>query len=359
MGLSPAKEEKKGLPATAMRSALYYPNTEMSEALLKTSLLLWDEVHVIVPWAEFQPRYDSRDADEAFSLIGRCRLPTDREKLQVHSFVRDFAKRPLPRAFSYRATGSTIHGVYPQKMLPETWQLLEEAGLTGQTRAGVQYPMNEPTALSLMNIISDCCAGESLTRITDQADAYAGLAGLFVHELGEEEILNTGREQLVPLSLRITNAENLTFKKLIDFRKREFGTGDGHSIRDLRHRFMERIETQVTTLANAATANDVAEIRRQFEEDTTDDYSELRQALRLKAQEMLGVREIVTVIAAAGTLVAAMAGHFIPGVVAGGGGAASIGGLLATRSKFVAERREILKKHPTAYLYEASGGLRF
>jgi len=42
----------------AVRSALYYPHTEIkSENLFKTALLLWDQVYVIAPWPNYEPRY--------------------------------------------------------------------------------------------------------------------------------------------------------------------------------------------------------------------------------------------------------------------------------------------------------------
>jgi hypothetical protein len=47
-----------------------------------------------------------------------------------------------------------------------------------------------------------------------------------------------------------------------------------------------------------------------------------------------------------------------PDVVTSGGAAASIGGLLALKSKYVAARRKVLQEHPVSYLYEASGGPR-
>ena len=56
-----------------MRSALYYPHTEIrSEGLLKTSLMLWDRLHVIVPFADYQPYYYSPEATKSFELIRKC-----------------------------------------------------------------------------------------------------------------------------------------------------------------------------------------------------------------------------------------------------------------------------------------------
>lgn len=341
-----------------MRSALYYPNTELHESLLKSSLLLWDEVHVIVPWPEFEPSYNSRDAREAFSLIGKCRCPSDREKARVHKLVEDFVSRPLPKAFTYRSTSSVIHGVYPQKLLPDTWKVLCRARLAGEDRAGIQFPMSEPTALSLMNIIADTCAGNTFARITDQADAYAALAGLFVDESPVDSPLPGMREELVPLTISIVRTDNLPLKKLIDFRKREESANDGQFIRDLRHRFVERIEAQVRQLSTARSARDATELKRQFEQDMQDDYRALRDALKLEAQQLLGMKELLTVVLGVGVLAGAAAGLPMPNVVTAGGAAASIGGLLATRAKFVSTRRKLLREHPIAYLYEAAGGIR-
>jgi hypothetical protein len=341
-----------------MRSALYYPNTALDENLLKTSLLLWDEVHVIVPWPEFEPYYESRDARDAFSLVGRCRCPSDEEKSQVHELVEDFVTRPLPRAFTYRSNSPEIHGVYAEKVLPDTWRVLREAGLTGERQGSINHPMNEPTALSLMNIIADCCAGDSLARITDQSLAYAALAGLFIDE-SPVAIPSLGiREELVPVTLSIASTDDLPLKKLVDLRKREHAGSDGHLIRDLRHRFVQRLESQVTQLSVIKAQEDAKELKRQFAQDMVDDYRDLREALKLEAQQLLGTKELITVCLGAGVVAAAVAPIPVANVFTVGGAVATIGGLLATRAKFVSKRQQILRDHPMSYLYEAVGGMR-
>src|SRR5689334_12168360 len=115
-----------------MRSALYYPHTEVrSEALLKTSLMLWDRLHVIVPFDDYRPQYESAEARKSFELIGKCHCPSQTEKKQAHDLVEDFATRPLPAAFSYTSAQAPheIYEVYPQKLLPSTWDILQHAGL--------------------------------------------------------------------------------------------------------------------------------------------------------------------------------------------------------------------------------------
>jgi hypothetical protein len=164
-----------------MRSALYYPHTEIrSESLMKSSLMLWDRVHVIVPFDHYEPHYDSPTSQKCFELIGKCHHPTQDEKRRAHDLVEDFATRRLPDSFSYISVQSPneIYEVYPQKLLPETWDILQTAHLAGAPLENADYPTAGPTGLSLMSLLADCCAGDTLARITDRSAAYASLSGL-------------------------------------------------------------------------------------------------------------------------------------------------------------------------------------
>lgn len=187
---------------------------------------------------------------------------------------------------------------------------------------------------------------------------YAALTGLFVDESPSDNALPGMHAELVPLTISIVATDNLPLKKLVELRKREESANDGQFIRDLRHRFVERIEAQVKQISTAETASDAMELKRQFEQDMRDDYRALRDALKLEAQQLLGMKEIMTVFLGVGVLAAAAAGFPMPNVVSAGGAAATIGGLLATRAKFVSTRRKLLREHPIAYLYEAAGGIR-
>ena len=148
-----------------MRSALYYPHTKVqSEQLLKTALLLWDNLYVIVPWVGYQPLYDLPQANEAFSIIGRCHHPREEEKKRAHDVVRDFLRRPLPPAFSYSPAADDIetYEIYPQKLLPDTVEMLRKRGMSAAVgRRNMRA--SAATGLSVMNIIADCCAGNTLT----------------------------------------------------------------------------------------------------------------------------------------------------------------------------------------------------
>ena len=77
-----------------MRSALYYPHTEVkSSSLLKTSLLLWDKLQYIVPSPEYEPYYEDPLVKEAIGLIGEAHFPTAQEKEEAHSQIESLVKR--------------------------------------------------------------------------------------------------------------------------------------------------------------------------------------------------------------------------------------------------------------------------
>jgi hypothetical protein len=348
----------------SIRSALYYPHTKIqSEALFKTALLLWDKLHIIAPSPRYIPNYSSRAQNEAFELIGRCHYPSDKEKQQTHELVEDFATRPLPDAFSYRAAnGSTaIYEVYSDKLLPETWQVLHEAGLAGR-RSGLRgYPTAESTGLSLMSLLADCCAGKSLARVTDRALAYASLAGLLTGVQDASVATEKARQALLPIAVTIADVQDLALEGWIAFRKREEGASDGHLVRQLRHRFVACIEAQAQTLAAAENSRDREELRRQFEQDMRDDYRALREALKLEAHQTLGTKELITAVVGGIATIGAVATHQLlpmPGVITATGAIVAVGGLIAGRGRFLSSRRKLLVEHPMAYLYEAGDGLR-
>ncbi len=346
-----------------MRSALYYPHTEIrSEALLKSALLLWDKVYTIAPNPGYQPYYESRLFQEAYTLIGKTHEIGDDEKALAHSIIEDFATRPLPHAFSFESSreGAPIYELYPEKFFPETWQLLQEAGLSGQRLTNDDFPTAEPTGLSLMSILADCCAGTSLARVTDRGEAYASLSGLFIvstrdgpWESDDPWISNPDEqvEKLVPIALKVLDLENISLESLIDLRKREETSGAGSSITRLRHNFVDHLKKQAELFRSARTNQDVVQMQHEFEDDLRQDYVDLKEALRGGIVDALLTKEVIaTVIASATTLAPT-----VHGVFAAAGGFFALGGLAATGSKLFRSRKKLMLEHPSAYLYEVRG----
>src|ERR1035438_689909 len=108
---------------------------------MKTALLLWDELHVIVPWSGYRPRYRSPLLGEAFDVIGTTHVPDEGEKLAAHTLIEGFiTEHTLPPVFFFQpTTRRAAHGlhqmsydVYSEKLMHETWRLLQDSGLAGR-----------------------------------------------------------------------------------------------------------------------------------------------------------------------------------------------------------------------------------
>ncbi len=74
----------------ASPKALYYPHTRIhSEELLKTALLLWDQIECIIPSGHVSPQATQDSyAREAEEIVVRQRIPTVDEKRRVNSRVK-------------------------------------------------------------------------------------------------------------------------------------------------------------------------------------------------------------------------------------------------------------------------------
>jgi hypothetical protein len=348
------------------RSALYYPHIELqSAALLRTNLLLWDEVHFIVPEEseDFKPEYYERPQfARAYELIGRPHYPSEKEKEDAHELILDFATRQLPDALLYKdsETRAEDYQIFPDKFLEPTWQVLQEAQLAGKKMRD-HYPLREMCSLSIMSILADCCAGKSLRRITDRGRAYGSLVGLLTDKTSPAGAKpDETHERLVPISLKVIDVSDLDIDRLLDLREREEKLNSGGQIRQLRHRYIDALSGVAKKLAEEATSSaDHREIERQFEEDMKDDLTALKEELKLSNKETLLSKEVLTIGVVGAAAASYFTGHHVVELgkelnqlLTWTGASVTFGGAYLAGSKFQAKRQEILKKHPMAYLYE-------
>jgi len=351
-----------------MRSALYYPySTVGSERLVKTALLLWDHLEYIVPRSNFSPRYKNYNVERAMELIGVQHFPAEDEKQEMHARLEELISRPLPPQFYFdpnQAGLDVYYEMYYGKLFPKSWELLQEARLAGSLVRNRHYPLSKSSGLMLMSMLADCCAGTTRSRVTDRGDAYATVAGFLGNDPNGPKIPKAdAHEQLVPISLRVVDTSRITTDALINLRERE-AKESGHTLRDLRHRYVDSLEVYSERLVNEKTTKaDAKEIQRQFTDDMSSDLSELRAELGYAKKDLLLSKEFfATVLTATGTAASWLFGAplALEGVITVGGAPVAIGGLLGVRNKYLKERQALMKKHPMAYLYEAkhlgSGG---
>jgi hypothetical protein len=337
-----------------MYSALYYPHTSVQNpGLIRTALLFWDELHYIVPWEGFTVRYEDPEEQEALELIGRARVPSEKEQLDAHALIEDFVTRPLPAAFQYAADLSrSTYELYPQKLMDRSWNLLRDMKLVGQPLANADVPSTNETGMSVMSILADCCAGDSLARVTDHDAAYAVIAGALV-ETEPQLAIENARRELTPIALEVASLDHIPLRKLIDFRGDEAKNGPSSGTTKLRHNLVDDMNEQTKALAVARTEADRDELKRLYKQKLALNLRDLREALKLESTQILGSKSIIA--AAIGVVGAAIASLAMPPVTVPGA-VIAIGGLLSTRSAFARKRSGILEKNPMAYLYEAAGG---
>jgi hypothetical protein len=344
-----------------MRSALYYPHTTVdSEEIIKTALLLWDRLEYIVPWPDFEVQYATPSVARAMELIGSEHPPGEDEKRAAHSRLQDLVSGKLPKQFYFktkRNQPSEPYEMYPQKLSPDSWELLQQAQLSGKLLPNSDYPLSEFGGLMVMSILADCCAGTTRSRVTDQGDAYATITGTLGNDPTAAEVSKADSHgQLVPISLTILDTSPIPIDSLIRLRERE-EKESGHTLRDLRHRYVDGLETYVTRLAKEkSTKADANEIQRQFADDMKADLKDLRAELGFVSKDAVLSKEFfATVLTVAGTAASWLFGVPLPieQVVTATGAPVAIGGLLGVRNKYLKERQAVLKKHPMSYLFEA------
>jgi hypothetical protein len=320
--------------------------------------LLWDKIEYIIPDDRYQPHYPNQLLAEAAQIVAKPHLPTAAEKKSAHEQIEDLATSSLPDAFFFQQTAAYgDYEIYPQKFLQQTWDLLHNLQLAGDPRANADFPLSRPAGLSVMSILADCCAGKTRARVTDQGSAYATISnllqGVSTPRGSEEE--TKSRETFVSIGLETVNLSKIPLRRLIDFRMRE-RKASGHAYRDLRHRFVDRMEAYVDTITKTkGNQTDADNLSGELAEALKDDLATLRDELGFARNDVIFSKEMITAaVAGLGTIAAFAFGApmLVEGVVTLTGAPVTIGGLLSSRNKYLATRRSVLQKHPMAYLYE-------
>ncbi len=333
-------------------TALYYPHTVIrQEGMLKSALLLWDTLEYISPFLEFRPEQSGHFNSqwcEACELAVRPLVPLVEQKKAAHDAILELATNSeLPSWFLFDPEKiSDSYFIYAQKLLPDTWQALQELGLAGLDRVGrhADYTVTPQFGLTIMAILADCCAGTQRDPVTDRVEAYSSLQRWIALTKGSDgSRARRDFPRLVSLSVPQLDPNAFALDDLIRLRRREAAQG-GHFLRELRRRYRNYIDRYVTDIATAArSAQDVNELERVFQQEMADDVSALRDELHLAKDRVIFSKEMVaTVILAAGVMVEPLFASVLS--------AASLGKVLVD---YEASKNKALSDHATGYLYYA------
>jgi hypothetical protein len=330
-------------------SALYYPHTgTQDEDLLKTALLLWDRLEYISPFEDFRISSDSRDVAEAFELIGHPHVPSDAEKAEAHTEITTLVSGAVPEYLAFEPSNPNLrYLIYPQKFLPETWDVLRQSRLAETYRVGEfdDYVLGKWLGLTMMSVLARVCAGGEKRTITDEADCYAALTRyVTAAHAGQYASVGSEYERIATVALRTFDVSEIEFHDILELRKREV-SGKDTLLRDLRHKYLHAIDELVGKLGKATHPGDREELQRVFESTLAGDLEELKRALRLTAKRALLSKEVaVAVLVSAGALVEPITSSLI-----------STGALVKTLVDYRAARRAVLKEHAMSWLYLSKG----
>lgn len=367
-----------------MPTALYYPHSRLeNEALVKTSLVLFDEVEWIAPDDQYAPEYADLKLAEAIDIIGRRHIPNEQEKVLVHREVERLVSQPLPEWFVFNPTEpgtSNDYRYYPYQILPDkflekTWNLLQDADFvtrsgepaTGYKNGGIfDYQTSPAMGLTLMGILAQVCVGTTKRGITDQGDSYAALMHYFMEAKGyqyvepsEQRINLEEYERLITISFKTIDDKALSLDQLIDLRKRE-KTDGGSVLKEARTAYFERLDyysQQIATQAKLPSDKDT--IEREFQFEMEGKLKALKRELKIDAKRVLLSKEMLgAVVAMAGTmLLPTISGSLAPevaqaiGIGVSGLSLVDAGLLTGKLVDHRAKREDKIKDNPMGWLY--------
>ena len=342
-----------------MRSAIYYPRTQVqSRQLMQSSLLLWDKLHTIVPDRCYTPDYgDRRDMAEAWELVGAKLVPSPSQKKRAHAAIETTLEASLSPDLYYVAQvdqPADPYEIWPQKFSTETWDLMRQHRLTDLPLPNGDYPFTQEGGLLVMAKLADACAGAQFARVTDRLMAY-GLIGSGDKRAGTEA-------EVVPITLDVIDASSIPLESLIALRRREQSERRGKDYTQLRHNYADMVQAHVAALGAACDEFERDELNRQFRFRMETDLKELREALGANRIDLVLKPVVVAMLVTGGSLLTGAVG--VPAALMAGA-AAAVGSSLKDVAKTVADflnaglnfdrkQRETMAKHPMAYMYALS-----
>lgn len=342
-----------------MRSAIHYPDvTIQSHATMRTALLMWDKLHVIVPFQELEPRYHSENMRQAWALIGAKMCPDEAQKRAAHDSISEMIADELGREFFLSPKANILTSfeedqpfdeMWPQKLSNKTWHMLRRRGLTEPLDNG-DFAFTPPAAQAIMAKLADACAGNVFARTTDRFLSYGLVA--------EQDDRSAAQMTVVPMTLSMIDASSVAFERLVDFRRREQTEAAGNHYTQMRHRYADRISAHISETKSIESTNQLKELRRQFEAEMEKDLGDLKEALRFNKKDIILSTTIISTVVGAGTylaqnsldtlMAAAMTAPVLAPTIE------KLAALFNAGHSYSGAQCKVMLEHPMAYIYALS-----
>jgi len=327
-----------------MSTALYFPHTLCSDkSLLKSALFLFDDLEYIVPDAGFALNFpaDDPEVQKAIELIGCPIVPTVDERKAAHAEIVQVCNGRMAKKLNFRPSkNSERYLIFPRKFDDETWRLLKKRGLVEQLGDEVDYDYLTTNGLGhfLMAMLALACTQGKKQLITDCPDAFKALYLSSADDVHASSA-NPGdfSQRLLNIRTRGFDFSQISFSRLLDLRSKETAL-----LSDLR---LNYLQTHRECLAEVETSQNPREIDKCVKKYTgkaEKDLKELKRALGVNAATALLSKAVVSTVAGIASETIVPSSGFITS------SAILCGQLVGYRDK----RRELLKKHKFAWLYE-------
>jgi hypothetical protein len=291
----------------------------------------------------------------AWELIGEDLVPDQEQQELAHKGIEELIENGIPPELEYMGDVDRPHDgyeIWPEKFAGRTWDLMQHHRLAGKRLASGEFPFTERGGLLIMAKLADACGGSTFARVTDRLLAFGLIADRNPQLSPESEV--------VPITLDLIDAKDIPLEKLIDFRHREATEQRGGDYTKLRHRYADVVQKHVEAIKAVATTFERHELNRQFKDDMERDLAELREELRVEKIQLILKPVVVATVLAAGTAAAAVlhGGQALIGADLGGAalkeGIKHVAELFSTGLSFSRKQKEIMAKHPMAYMYALS-----
>lgn len=341
-----------------MQNALYFPHIHVqTDRLMKSALLLWDQVENITPWGGYGISYrefayndeDTKNLEHAHSLVIREHVPSDKEKRQAHDRIIQLATTPgLPKWFLKNEASDAGFTIYFEKLFHDTWDDLSRLGIAAKARE--EGEMIVPTAFgrATMTFLAQCCAGNDTQLVTDSERATDDVRQTTEIEERKRNNMDFGSEERYFSSvdaLNIVDVDKFTLPQLIDFREKELRETAPHQ-RVFRQNYWGKLDKAAQEYSEAKNEPEKKRIRERFQSDLTGEFEFLKEDLGLNAAETLFTVDAATLV----TLGTAVVTGGMLGIVgaAAAGGRSVLGKLTGWQSK----KKAAMHRHPeAAYMY--------
>lgn len=334
-----------------MATGLYFPHTVCNDkSLLKSALFLFDELEYIVPDREYPARHPPADPQvrETLELIGVPIVPTENEQKAAHKEIEQVCKGKIAKHLNFQPRAeSEQYLIFPQKFDWKTWELLRKKKLAAQLGEENDYDFTMTTSLGLfmMAMLALSCAKREKQLVTDNPDAFKALYLASADDVQPTALkMDDVRQRLLNIRMKSFNVPSVPFARLLDLRSKEDAF-----LRELRTNYLA---THKDCLDEIETVSDnPREIERcvaRYAQKAEEGLKELKRALRINAAKTLLSNTIIsTVVGMIGSKLTNPAVGYL----------ASSGVLAGQLFDYQDKRRELLKKHKFAWLYEV--GTRF